>query len=53
MGLPGIQSSSLDTIGGTPLVRLSRVVPEGAANVLVKVEGATPPAATRTGWLWP
>ncbi|MGW6795358.1 PLP-dependent cysteine synthase family protein [Streptomyces chartreusis] len=42
MGLPGIQSSSLATIGGTPLVRLSRVVPEGAADVLVKVEGNNP-----------
>ncbi|MGW1615601.1 PLP-dependent cysteine synthase family protein [Streptomyces sp. NPDC002285] len=42
MGLPGIQSSSLQTIGGTPLVRLSRVVPEGAADILVKVEGSNP-----------
>ncbi|MFG1665252.1 PLP-dependent cysteine synthase family protein [Streptomyces sp. Y7] len=42
MGLPGIRSSSLQTIGGTPLVRLSRVVSDGAADVLVKVEGSNP-----------
>ncbi|MET9459977.1 pyridoxal-phosphate dependent enzyme [Streptomyces canus] len=29
-------------LGGTPLVRLSRVVPDGAAEVLVKVEGGNP-----------
>jgi cysteine synthase A len=38
----GIHSSSLHTIGGTPLVRLRRVVPDGAAEVLVKVEGGNP-----------
>ncbi|MFJ8636932.1 PLP-dependent cysteine synthase family protein [Streptomyces sp. NPDC093568] len=42
MGLPGIRSSSLQAIGGTPLVRLSRVVPDGAADILVKVEGSNP-----------
>jgi cysteine synthase A len=38
----GILSSTLDAIGGTPLVRLRQVVPEGAADVLVKVEGGNP-----------
>jgi cysteine synthase A len=38
----GILSSTLDAIGGTPLVRLRQVVPEGAAEVLVKVEGGNP-----------
>ncbi|WP_405651405.1 cysteine synthase family protein [Streptomyces sp. NBC_01386] len=38
----GIQPSSLHAIGGTPLVRLRRVVPDGAAEVLVKVEGGNP-----------
>jgi cysteine synthase A len=33
---------ALDAIGGTPLVRLRRLVPEGAATVLVKVEGGNP-----------
>ncbi|MFF0162444.1 pyridoxal-phosphate dependent enzyme [Streptomyces sp. NPDC005263] len=38
----GIHSSSLHAIGGTPLVRLRRVVPDGAAEVRVKVEGGNP-----------
>lgn len=38
----GILDSSLDAIGGTPLVRLRRVVPEGSAQVLVKVEAGNP-----------
>lgn len=42
MSPPGIRSSSLQTIGGTALVRLSRVVPDGAADILVKVEGSNP-----------
>jgi cysteine synthase A len=42
MRTPGGQSSILDAIGGTPLVRLRRVVPEGAADVLLKLEGGNP-----------
>ncbi|MFC7909171.1 PLP-dependent cysteine synthase family protein [Streptomyces nigra] len=42
MPAPGAPSSSLRTIGGTPLVRLSHLVPDGAADVLVKVEGGNP-----------
>ncbi len=42
MGEHGILSSPLDAIGGTPLVQLRRVVPPGAANVLVKLEGGNP-----------
>lgn len=42
MNTPDIQPSSLHAIGRTPLVRLRRVVPEGAADVLVKVEGGNP-----------
>jgi cysteine synthase len=42
MGSTGILSSTLQAIGGTPLVRLRQVVPEGAAEVLVKVEGGNP-----------
>ena len=37
-----ITSSVLDAIGGTPLIRLNRVLPAGAAQVLVKVEGGNP-----------
>jgi cysteine synthase len=42
MGTAGVSASGLATIGGTPLVRLRHVVPEGAAEVLVKVEGGNP-----------
>jgi cysteine synthase A len=34
--------SVLDTIGHTPVVRLSRIVPPGAADVLVKLESFNP-----------
>lgn len=32
----------LSMVGDTPVVRLERIVPEGAAEVWVKVEGANP-----------
>jgi hypothetical protein len=38
----GVRSSTLEAIGGTPLVRLCQVVPEGAAEVLVELEGGNP-----------
>ena len=38
----GIANSILDTIGATPLVRLNRVVPVGAAEVLGKMESLNP-----------
>src|SRR4051812_17417218 len=34
--------SVLETIGNTPLVELRRVVPEGCARIVVKVEGTNP-----------
>lgn len=37
-----VLTSTLDAIGDTPLVRLSGVVPEGAARILVKLEGGNP-----------
>jgi cysteine synthase A len=37
-----VAASALDLIGATPLVRLNRVVPEGAAAVLGKVESRNP-----------
>ena len=39
---PKISNSVLDTIGHTPLVRLNRLVPAGAAEVLVKLESFNP-----------
>jgi cysteine synthase len=37
-----VRSSILEAIGGTPLVRLCHVVPQGAAEVLVKLESGNP-----------
>ena len=34
-----IYSNVLETIGNTPMIRLSRIVPKGSAEVLVKYEG--------------
>jgi cysteine synthase len=42
MASTGIRDSALDAIGETPLVRLRQVVPEEAAQVLVKLEGGNP-----------
>src|SRR4051794_500715 len=38
----GIADSVLDLTGNTPLVRLSRIVPAGAAEVLGKMESLNP-----------
>ena len=38
----GVVDSVLELIGNTPLVRLTRVVPEGAAEVLGKLESLNP-----------
>lgn len=37
-----ILDSPLETIGETPLLRLQRLVPEGSAQVLVKIESGNP-----------
>src|SRR6185436_6062076 len=42
MSLTAIADSVLSAIGHTPLVRLRRVVPAAAADVLVKLESANP-----------
>lgn len=42
MDRTGITPWVLDAIGRTPLIRLNRVLPDGAAQVLVKVEGGNP-----------
>ncbi len=38
----GVAPSMLAAVGATPLVRLARVVPEGSAEVLVKLESYSP-----------
>ena len=47
-----IHDSILDTIGDTPLVRLNRIVPDGAAEVVVKLDWFNPGGSVkdRIGW---
>ncbi len=40
--MPSVASSVLLAIGNTPLIRLTRVVPTGGADVLVKLESVNP-----------
>ena len=42
-----IADSVLDLVGNTPLVRLHRVVPEGAAEVLAKLESLNPAGSVK------
>ena len=42
MAKNGIYANILETIGDTPLVRLNRVVPEGSAEVLLKLDWFNP-----------
>lgn len=39
---PALADSVLDLIGATPMVRLQRVVPQGAAEIVVKLESLNP-----------
>jgi cysteine synthase A len=43
----GIADSVLDLVGNTPLVRLRRVVPEGSAEVLGKLESLNPAGSVK------
>jgi cysteine synthase A len=43
----GIANSVLDLVGGTPLVRLNRLVPEGGAEILAKLESANPTGSVK------
>src|SRR4029453_17195728 len=40
--MPSVASSVLHAIGNTPIIRLTRIVPPGAADILVKLESANP-----------
>jgi cysteine synthase A len=42
IAMTGIAPTILQAIGNTPLVELRRVVPEGCARIVVKVEGQNP-----------
>ena len=46
-GQPAIADSVLDLIGATPLVRLRRVVPEGCAEILGKLESRNPAGSVK------
>src|SRR3990172_8568656 len=37
-----IADSVLDLVGGTPMVRLNRIVPAGSAEILAKLESLNP-----------
>ncbi len=43
-----VYNNILEAIGGTPLVRLSRMVPEGSAEILVKYEGLSVGGSIKT-----
>jgi cysteine synthase len=45
-------SSVLKTIGGTPVVKLQRLVPAGSADVYMKLAYFNPTGSHRTGWRW-
>lgn len=42
-----IAANILELIGHTPIVRLNRIVPDGSAEVLVKLEGFNPAGSTK------
>ena len=42
-----IADSVLDLIGGTPMVRLSRIVPEGSAEIVGKLESLNPAGSVK------
>jgi cysteine synthase A len=42
-----IAASVLDLIGGTPMVRLSRIVPEGSAEIVGKLESLNPAGSVK------
>jgi cysteine synthase A len=45
--MPKIDASVLDRIGGTPMLQLKRIVPEGCARILIKLESANPTASMK------
>lgn len=42
MQTQGVKDSTLEAIGNTPVVRLTRMLPSGVADVLVKLEYYNP-----------
>jgi len=48
-----VRASILDTIGGTPVVTLNKIVPPGSAHVLVKLEYFNPTGSYKDRMAWP
>jgi cysteine synthase A len=44
---PGIAASALDLVGNTPMVALRRVVPEGGAEIVAKLESHNPAGSVK------
>ncbi|MBU1915474.1 MAG: cysteine synthase A [Thermoplasmatota archaeon] len=47
MARPRVLDNILETVGNTPMVRLNRVVPEGAATVYAKLESFNPTSSVK------
>ena len=44
--------NSLELIGGTPLVKLNRVVPSNGANIYAKLESTNPGGSVKDRIAW-
>jgi len=47
MARPKVLDNVLDAVGNTPIVRLNRIVPEGSATVLAKLESFNPTSSVK------
>ncbi len=47
MARPRVMDNILETVGNTPMVRLNRIVPEGAATVYAKLESFNPMSSVK------
>lgn len=47
MARPKVLDNVLDAVGNTPIVRLNRIVPEGSATVLAKLESFNPMSSVK------
>jgi len=47
-----IRDSVLSAIGNTPVVRLRKLVDEGSADVIIKLEFYNPTGSYKTAWRW-
>ena len=47
MARPKVMDNILDAVGNTPIVRLNRIVPEGSATILAKLESFNPMSSVK------